>query len=241
MCILSVECAFSFQKKSFANHNFISSVEVLAFPRTLLSLIKSNATCNKFACRAFPVVRINPFSRVVCMQILAANCPGAIEPYHLWHPESCSLSAVPAGVTLVDPRIPSRFGVQSNFLAATRFNFRQNIRHNSKVLCEFRWQNIRFRLKKKRERGSVTLNSTPHFRLTISMRSHIRWMANKTGENFHLGEYCETIGLHNPLTQIALNQKLCFAQIKRKDAGEDEVATQEIATPCGHKSHLVKY
>lgn len=66
-------------------------------------------------------------------------------------------------------------------------------------------------------------------------------MANKTGENFHLGEYCETIGLHNPLTQIALNQKLCFAQIKRKDAGEDEVATQEIATPCGHKSHLVKY
>lgn len=152
MCILSVECAFSFQKKSFANHNFISSVEVLAFPRTLLSLIKSNATCNKFACRAFPVVRINPFSRVVCMQILAANCPGAIEPYHLWHPESCSLSAVPAGVTLVDPRIPSRFGVQSNFLAATRFNFRQNIRHNSKVLCEFRWQNIRFRLKKK-EKG----------------------------------------------------------------------------------------
>lgn len=46
--------------------------------------------------------------------------------------------------------------------------------------------------------------------------------------------------LRNPLTQIALNQKLYFAQIKRE---EHAVAAQEVAWrwPCGHKSHLVKY
>lgn len=63
----------------------------ITFPSTLRSLIKSNATCNKFACRTFPAVRINPFFAIRdSMQILAANClvPLSLIIYGILNPES---------------------------------------------------------------------------------------------------------------------------------------------------------